>query len=216
MRWIAVVLVAACSSGDRRQPREPSEAPPADASVSVTVTATVDAATASAPPDPPPDDPPEPADAPVVFEVAQSFPGIDLVESVNHARHEHGGKAASIGHASIKFEVRDGRAHTIEVKAIELLRAHCREEKWRDRTRLKITGHEAFNWTSSDPIAKGKASVALPANPPQRYSVRVQFVPVDAYQSCDRFGFAVDLVVDRVRFKTELPLEVMRFEPIRD
>jgi len=151
----------------------------------------------------------------VELAVLQGFPGLDLVESSNHAFHEHGGDAAKISHAALTFEVRDGRAHVIAVHRIELLRAHCREDTWHDRTRLTITGYEAYAWTSHDPIATGRARVTLPAGDPQRYGVTVRFAPVAAYQACDRFGFAIDLVVDGARFQTEIPLDVTRFEPLR-
>ena len=44
--------------------------------------------------------------------------------------------------------------------------------------------------------------------------ISIRFKMVEAYQACDAFGFALDLVVDRVRHQFELPLDVTRIEPI--
>jgi hypothetical protein len=47
---------------------------------------------------------------------------------------------------------------------------------------------------------------------PERYSVSVTFDGLETYTAC---GFAIDLVVDRVRTQIELPLHIIRFEPLR-
>lgn len=156
----------------------------------------------------------EPAEPVVVFAVIRSLPGIDLVESANYASHAHGGAPASIDSASINLEVRDQRAHDVAVQKIELLRGHCRDTTWSDRTRLTIAGHEVYTWTDYDPIARGTAAVNLPAGGPRRLSVKVLFAPVTAYQACDRFAFAIELTVDQVPVTIENPLQIKRYEPM--
>lgn len=157
----------------------------------------------------------KPGEPVVVFAVVRSLPGIDLVESANYASHAHGGAPAAIGSASINFEVRDQRAHDVAVQKIELLRGHCGDTTWSDRTRLTLTGHEVYTWTDYDPIARGTAAVNLPAGGPRRLSVKVLFAPVTAYQACDRHAFAIELTVDQVPVTIEIPLSVKRYEPMR-
>lgn len=148
------------------------------------------------------------------FVVLHKLPGIDVVESTNHGRHMHGGPAASIGEASIRFQVTDKRAHKVSVTRLEFLDGHCRETTWSSRKRLKIVGHAAHDWDNVDPIATGKTGVTLPAVP-DLYSVEVSFPPISAYQACDRFAFAVRIVVDGKRLDLEVPLEIKRYEPLR-
>jgi hypothetical protein len=58
--------------------------------------------------------------------------------------------------------------------------------------------------------------VTLPATPARDpYVISVRFAPVDAYQACDRFAFAVRLVVDGTAVELEAPLQVTRYEPLR-
>lgn len=147
------------------------------------------------------------------FAVLRSRPGIDIVESVNHASHLHGGDAASIDHASINVLVTNTKAHTIAVKKLELLRGHCRTATWESRKVLKVTGYHAYDWDSADAIASGTKAVTLPVKP-DLYQVSVAFAGVSAYQACDRFAFAVQLVVDGKPVAIEVPLQIKRKQPL--
>ena len=154
-------------------------------------------------------------DKPVELAVLHAFPGIDVVESINQARHEHGGPPAPLSEVTINFEVRDARAHSISVKKLEIVFSNCGPKQKREKTDvkpLKITGHELYTWDDVDPIAKGAASVSTPSGGPKRYSVQATFDGITTYSAC---AFAIDLVVDRVRKKIELPLTIKRFEPLR-
>jgi hypothetical protein len=149
----------------------------------------------------------------IELKTLHSFPGIDLVESINSARHEHGGPPAKVYRATMNFEVRDMRAHRIEVRSIAVVFDHCGKKKAKgDVKPRKLLGHELYTWDSADPIATGKAGVVTPAGKPERYSVTVAFDGLETYTGC---GFAIDLVVDRVRKQIELPLNIIRFEPLR-
>jgi hypothetical protein len=203
---IALVALVGCAS-----PAAPSRgvtaAPPAPAIA-------VDAPSAIAVPDAPVVEDVVVDAAPPPLAVLRQLPGIAIVESVNEARHEHGGKPATIGHVAINFEVADRRAHAVSAERVEMLRAHCRESAWHDRTPLHITEYQLFDWTNPDPLATSKSRIALPTAP-GRYQVAIGFASVTAYQACDRFGFALRLVVDGARVDLELPLDVIRFEPLR-
>jgi hypothetical protein len=149
----------------------------------------------------------------VELAVLHTFLGIDLVETVNDVRHEHGGPPAALDHASINFEVRDARAHSVSVRKLEIVYANCDKPK-RDPTdikALKILDHELYAWDNVDPIAKGKASVMTPAGKARRFGVHVTFEAITAYTGC---AFAIDIVVDRIRKKIELPLQIKRMEPL--
>lgn len=213
-RAVSLAVLAACSAGDRPGSEPLTRTIPNAAGSSLVTGGAPVAGDAPAG-----IDAPVTADAaviaPAALSVIRSLPGIDLIESVTHAQHAHGGSPASIGSASINFEVRDQRAHDIAVQKIELLHGHCRETTWSDRTPLTLAGHEAYTWTDYDPIARGGPGVTLPAGKPRRFAVRVLFAPVTAYQACDRFAFAIDLTVDRVPLAIETPLQVMRYEPLR-
>jgi hypothetical protein len=54
----------------------------------------------------------------------------------------------------------------------------------------------------------------VPAKP-DLYSVGASFTGVSAYQACDRFAFAITLVVDGRSVSIEAPLRVKRYEPLR-
>ena len=138
------------------------------------------------------------------------FPGVSLVASTNSAIHSHGGDGAMIDVVELAFEVNDHRAHSIEVRRVELLHRGCNAETWRARDALELVEHRAL--ADQRPVARGIASVTLPARGPQRYAVHVAFEPVEVYNACDVFGFAIDVVVDRVRQKFEIPLHVTREE----
>jgi hypothetical protein len=43
----------------------------------------------------------------------------------------------------------------------------------------------------------------------------IHFAPVPVYQACDRFAFGVTLLVDGKRRGAEVPLRVVRMEPLR-
>ncbi len=148
------------------------------------------------------------------FAVLRSRPGIDIVESINHASHIHGGDAATIDHASINVLVTNRKAHTLSVKKLELLRGLCQSTTWESRKVLKVTGYAGYDWDSADAIASGKTNVTLPAKP-DLYQVSVAFAGVSAYQACDRFAFAVQLVVDGTRVAIEVPLQIKRKQPLR-
>jgi hypothetical protein len=196
------MLITACSA-----PPEPA-APLHVAPVAVAPAATSDASTA-------PSD--EEASTPVTrpsFAVLRALPGIDVLESENHARHVHGGAAASIGAATIRVRVRDTRPHSIVVTRLALLRGHCRETTWSDRRTLTPVGYEVHDWDHHDPLASEAARATVPGTP-DLYAVTVRFAPVDAYQACDRFAFDVQLDIDGTPLELELPLHVMRFEPLR-
>lgn len=149
----------------------------------------------------------------IELKTLHSFPGIDLVESLNSARHEHGGPPARVYRASMNFDVRDTRAHRIEVRSIAVVFDHCGKKKVKgDLEPRKLAGYALYTWDSADPIAKGTAALVTPPGKPDRYSVGVTFDSLETYTAC---GFAIDLVVDRVRKQIELPLHIIRFEPLR-
>ena len=126
----------------------------------------------------------------------------------------HGGDAASIHDASFNLLVTDGRVHTVVVTKLELLRGHCGTTTWDSRTPLAVTGYTVNDWDSVDPIATGTSSAKLPAKS-DLYSVTASFAGVSAYQACDRFAFATKLVIDGTRVAIEVPLQIKRFEPLR-
>jgi len=140
--------------------------------------------------------------------VLQRVPGIAIMESRNFAQHAHGGPPASLDRVFITFEIEDRRPHAISAERVELLRASCRETAWRDRTPLHLTGYRLYRDTE-DPIAKSPVRLALPTVPGE-YSIEIAFKAISAYQACDRFAFAVKLVIDGARLSLELPLDIKR------
>jgi hypothetical protein len=150
-----------------------------------------------------------------ILAVMRGLPGIDVVESVNQASHVHGGEAAAIDHAQINFQVKDTKPHALEVTKLEMLRGHCRETTWSSRDALVVTGYAVYDWENTDPLAKfaAFAKVRLP-NTPDLYSVAVTFDSLSVYQACDRFAFAVKMVVDGKALEIEVPLQVKRYEPL--
>jgi hypothetical protein len=155
---------------------------------------------------------PDGDDAPLA--VLQSFPGIDLLESSASAMHEHGGDAAKILSLSLMFEVHDRRTHEIETKRVELLRRHCMEKEWHSRDAVQLGGHFKRVEGEQAKALPSTVRLVIPAGEPRRYAVLVRFAAVEVYQACDHFGFAIDLVVDRVRHVFEIPFEVTRIDPI--
>jgi hypothetical protein len=140
----------------------------------------------------------------VELEVLHEFPGIDVVFSVNERIMQHGGPPVTLDYMSINFEVRDTRAHTISVRGLAMT-SDCKRKK-RTFDKLKIKGHELYAWDSDKPV-KGTASVSTPSGKAARYQVRVLFDEVKSAEGC---AFAVDVVVDRVRKKIELPLHIKK------
>ena len=140
--------------------------------------------------------------------VLQRVPGIAIMESRNFAQHAHGGPPASLDRVFITFEIEDRRPHAISAERVELLRASCRETAWRDRTPLHLTGYRLYRDTE-DPIAKSPVRLALPTVPGE-YSIEIAYKAISAYQACDRFAFAVKLVIDGARLSLELPLDIKR------
>lgn len=203
---IALLLLVACGSTAVPPPPPPLRPDPEPRPVSPSEDAVV-ATPTLLPPAPPPD--PEPR-------TLHGFPGLDLVESPNSVMHEHGGDAAKIRVARLQFNVLDRRAHQIEARSIEFLRRSCNETTWHSRKKLDITGYSA-SWDNPGAARGetiGRTELVLPAGVPRRALVSIRFKPVEAYQACDVFGFALDIVVDRVRHVFELPLDVTRIEPI--
>ena len=145
--------------------------------------------------------------------VLQRVPGVAIFESRNFSSHGHGGPPASLDNVFVILEIEDRRPHAISADRVELLRASCRETAWHDRTPLHITGYRLYRDTA-DPIANNPSRLALPAVPGQ-YSISIDFTAVPAYQACDRFGYAVQLIIDGARVPLELPLDIKRLEPLR-
>jgi hypothetical protein len=208
---IALLALVGCASS-ATVARHPTVAAPASAAIEPPL-----------PPMPPKpktptvDDPPETdvfsAARSQPLQVLQRVPGIAIMESRNFAQHGHGGPPASLDRVFIIFEIEDRRPHAISAQRVELLRASCRETAWRDRTPLHVTGYRLYRDTE-DPIAKNPVRLALPAVPGE-YSIEIAFTAISAYQACDRFAFAVQLVVDGARIPLELPLDIKRLEALR-
>jgi hypothetical protein len=137
--------------------------------------------------------------------VLHAFPGIDIVESSNHVTYSHGGPPPKLDHAELVVEVRDARAHTISVRSIGIV-STC-EPKSGDVRGLKLKGHELRVWGTAKLVAKGTASIATPAGKPDRHRIRIVFKELSTTVGC---AFALDVVVDRVRKKIELPLTLER------
>ena len=150
---------------------------------------------------------------PTPLAVLQRVPGVAIFESRNFASHGHGGPPASLDHVFVILDIEDRRSHAISADGVELLRASCGETAWHDRTPLHVTGYRLYRDTE-DPIAKNSRRLAMPAVP-GHYSISIDFAAVPAYQACDRFGFAVQLIIDGARVPLELPLDIKRLEPLR-
>jgi hypothetical protein len=128
----------------------------------------------------------------------------------------HGGSPASITRASLHLVVKDARPHVVSVAKLELLHGHCHKTTWTKRDRLKVKGYAVHDWDARDPVATGTTDVTLPPAP-DLYSVRVQLAtPVRVYSACDRFAFAVELVIDGTPLALEVPLHVTRYESLPD
>lgn len=188
---LLVVIIGACASTKSARPasKQPDDEPPPPISVAT-----------------------ETIQEDVELQVIHQFPGVDFLRSDNHAAHDHGGPPAAINNVVLQFDVRDRRAHEVEIKHVDYLRRGCKENQWRERRAMKIVRHDLYGKAF---LATGDASVTIPPGVPGRYFVRVELAHVvEAYQSCDVFAFDVDLIVDRVRAKFTVPLFVTREEPI--
>lgn len=141
----------------------------------------------------------------VELPVLHSFPGIDIVQSSNEGIHSHGGPGAKLDHANVIFEVRDARAHTIAVRKIAILWTDCDAKP--DSKSLALQGHALHSWDENKRIAKGRASVSTPAGGPQRYRLAIEYKQIETFRGC---GYAIDIVVDRVRKQIQLPLRITR------
>jgi hypothetical protein len=137
--------------------------------------------------------------------VLHAFPGIDIVESRNHVIYSHGGPAPKLDHVDLVVEVRDARAHTLSVRSIGIV-STCDPKPGEIRA-LKLKGHELRTWDTDKVVAKGTASIATPAGKPDRHRARIRFKDITTTVGC---AFALDVVVDRIRKKIELPLTLER------
>lgn len=207
-RAIVILLAMGCAGSEVTQVKPPpADEPPKPASDAAPLARTqadaaIDAAT--------------PSRERPVFAVLHARPGIDVVESVNHASHMHGGSPASITHASLNVVVKDAGPHVVSVAKLELLHGHCHKTTWTKRDLLKVKGYEVHDWDAVDPVATGTTDVTLP-HAPDLYSVYVQLAtPALAYSACDRFAFAVKLVIDGTPLALEVPLDVTRYESLGD
>jgi hypothetical protein len=113
-------------------------------------------------------------------------------------RHEHGGDAAKIGHATFVAHNPHARPLRMRVRGIEFLRDFQCNLPTEVRARPAVT----------------------PGNPtelpPGRSEITIGFTPQAAYQAhCDRFATRVTLEVEGRRIRATTEHEVMRFEPLR-
>lgn len=144
-------------------------------------------------------------------------PGIDLVETINLKMHVHGGKPATINAMAVNVRVHDGKPHAIAIDRVQMLRANCNNPAgtWDSRVALRVAGLELYDWDYVAPESSGKEKVTTPAKN-DLYQVKVALSPAEAYQACDRFAFAFRAEVDGTKVTLELPLSVMREEPLRN
>ena len=143
-----------------------------------------------------------------------ALPGLDIVESRNHAIHTHGGPPANIDHMTIRVRLHHG-THVVKVTKLELLSGHCNSSTWSDRDPLQPTHYALHDWDHNKPVATGTTDLTLAVRP-DLYAIHVHFATQQAYNACDRFGYAVTLLVDRTPVQLELPLTVEREEPAPD
>ncbi len=147
--------------------------------------------------------------------VVHAFAGLDLVETINQEMHIHGGTPATVAKARMNFQLRDGKTHVVIAKKLELLHGYCNDpKKWAERKLLAVSGYQVNDWDHADAVASAKDRANLPAKR-DLFQVVVAFEGVSAYQACDRFGFALSLDVDGKTAEVELPLDVIREEPLR-
>jgi hypothetical protein len=162
-----------------------------------------------------------PVDEPLetaALDVLQAFPGIDFLQSPNAAFYEHLGDPAEVRNMVLLFEVHDHRAHAIEVRSVELLHRVCRANRWESRKPIELEGLEVMFDRGNEPesgahlVASGPGRVTIPSLEPRRYAMHVNFKNrLRVYQKCDDFAYAIDLVVDSIRHRTEIVFDVTRF-----
>jgi hypothetical protein len=152
--------------------------------------------------------PPQPPPDALARVVVKAWPGIDLVESDNHAIHTHGGPPATLAAVTVRLAVRDRRPHKVALAKLQLLEGHCNDTAWTQRTTLGIGTHEIYGVGTPS-----RGSVTLPGDP-DTYTVKVAIDnPPDVYNACDRFAFAITVEVDGVPADVVIPLHVEREEP---
>lgn len=135
--------------------------------------------------------------------------GVFLHASYNGVHHVHGGDAAQLGAARLTLSSGDGRAHTVEFQGLEFLHAHCDSKGWDDRKPTRIV--EVWVGSSSYELKQPAPKVELSED--GLLSVRVTHPAIEAYQVCDRFGYAVSVRIDGQPHTFELPVDVIREEP---
>jgi len=118
-------------------------------------------------------------------------PAVELGPGRNHVIHTHGGDGAIVSRVELVVHADDDRAHTIEVRGIELL----------------VGSGNAKDWFSRTPLAVENRVIAVPAGARRVY---LTFAAVEVYNACERFAFAVDVVIDGDRRSLEVPLTVER------
>ncbi len=115
------------------------------------------------------------------------------------ARHEHGGDAARIGHATFEVDNPLDRAVPVRAKKVEFLTDHSCGLPSEVRARPRVS------------------DVSAAELPPGRSQLEVMFEPQGAYQShCDRFAARVTFAVGGKRAPVTVEYEVMRFERMRE
>jgi hypothetical protein len=152
------------------------------------------------------------ADDAVPVQTLHAFPGIDLLETPQEVWHLHGGPGANLRRAYVSWQVRDDKAHVVVAKRLELLHGGCNVKDWRSRKTLVVTNYAVF--AGNDVVAQSRSAATLPAKA-GRYQVLLAFADESVYNACDRFEFAMTLEVDGKRIDVELPLNVVRIEPLR-
>ncbi len=122
-----------------------------------------------------------------------------IAGEADHRRHEHGGEAAKIGHATFTVDNGLGRPLSLTVSKVEFLTDHSCALPWDVRAEPKVF--------EIDPAEVG----------PGRSEVTVSFAAQGAYQAhCDRFATRVTFRVDGKKTPVTVEHEVIRFEPLRE
>lgn len=122
-----------------------------------------------------------------------------LAGVTGRARHEHGGDAARIGHAS--FRAYNPLAHAVAVSV----------------TKAEFLTDHSCGLPSEVRARPAVREVSANMLPPGRSEIEVSFDSQDAYQShCDRFAARVSFTVAGTRAPVTVEYEVMRFERMRE
>src|SRR5450755_1161306 len=141
----------------------------------------------------------------------EQFSGIDIVESRNEYDHEKGDSGAKMTEANIYVSNHDGKAHTLRIKKLELLHAHCNAQKWADRKTLSVSNYEVYGWVGLEPKMTDKAKAVVPADQ-DLFHVIAKIGSVQVYNECDKFAFGVSVDIDGTTKQVELPIKVTRNE----